>query len=54
MPVAARWNPALAPNSEPFSLITFRGKGPVEAIDLDRTGKLLEAEDWQTYGQRSS
>jgi hypothetical protein len=36
--------------AEPFRLVTFRGDGPVEGIDLDRTNELLTAEDLATYG----
>jgi len=38
---------------EPFHLITYRGEGAVEGIDLDRTNALFEAEDILTYGERS-
>ena len=34
----------------PFRLITVGGGGPVEGIDLDRTGALLAAEDSARYG----
>jgi hypothetical protein len=40
-------------NVEPFQLITFSGKGPMEGIDLDRTNELLAAEDHSTYGEPS-
>ncbi|MGC4117480.1 MAG: hypothetical protein QM765_23560 [Myxococcales bacterium] len=33
----------------PFELVTFRGDGPREGIDLDRTSELLAAEDEQRY-----
>ena len=36
---------------EPFELITFRGEGSVEGIDLDKTGDLLAAEDLAAYGE---
>jgi plasmid stability protein len=36
--------------TEPFRLITFRGEGPLEGIQLDRTNELLVAEDRATYG----
>lgn len=35
--------------SEPFRLVTFRGAGPFEAVNLDRTSELLAAEDVETY-----
>ena len=35
---------------EPFQLITFRGEGPVEEVDLDKTGELLVAEDVAAFG----
>ena len=38
------------PRSEAFQLITFRGEGPVESINLDRTNELLVAEDRATHG----
>lgn len=37
--------------AEAFRLITFRGDGPYEGIDLDRTNGLLAAEDEATYGE---
>lgn len=37
--------------AKPFQLITFRGKGPVEGINLDQTNELLAAEDVATYGE---
>ncbi len=37
--------------AEPFRLITFRGDGPVEGVDLDRTNELLAAEDVAEYGE---
>lgn len=40
-------------SAEPFRLITFRGEGPVDGIDLDRTNELLAAEDVSIYGERS-
>jgi hypothetical protein len=36
---------------EPFQLITFRGEGAMEGIDLNKTGELLAAEDLATYGE---
>ena len=35
--------------TEPFQLITFRGQGPLDGIDLDRTNDLLVAEDHAAY-----
>jgi predicted CopG family antitoxin len=37
------------PASEAFRLITFRGKGPLADIDLDRTGELVTREDVDIY-----
>lgn len=37
-------------STEPFQLITVRGEGPLEGINLDRTNDLLVAEDHATYG----
>ncbi|MDX2081845.1 MAG: CopG family transcriptional regulator [Terrimicrobiaceae bacterium] len=34
----------------PFELVTFRGTGPVDGVDLDKTGELLAAEDARVYG----
>ncbi len=39
------------PVNEPFHLITFRGDGPVDGVDLDRTNELLAAEDRRFYGE---
>jgi hypothetical protein len=36
----------------PFQLITVGGDGPMEGVDLDRTGALLAAEDVALYGPR--
>lgn len=36
----------------PFQLVTFRGEGAVDGIDLDRSNSLLEAEDAASYGER--
>jgi len=36
--------------NEPFRLITFRGSGPKEDLDLDRINELIAAEDERTYG----
>ena len=36
----------------PFELVTFRGDGPQEGVDLDRTSALLAAEDEQRYAKR--
>ncbi len=38
-------------DAEPFQLITFRGAGPLEGIDLDRTNELLVAEDQAAYSE---
>lgn len=38
---------------EPFHLVTFRGSGTVRALDLDRTGDLVAAEDQQAHGDHS-
>ncbi|MFP4673860.1 MAG: CopG family transcriptional regulator [Opitutales bacterium] len=38
-------------SAQPFQLITFRGEGAHEGIDLDRTNELLAAEDEVTYGR---
>jgi len=37
--------------SHRFKLITFRGRGPREGIDLDRTSALLELEDVERFGK---
>ncbi|MCC5835708.1 MAG: hypothetical protein JJU20_13320 [Opitutales bacterium] len=37
-------------DKEPFQLVTFRGKGVFEGIDLDRSNELIAAEDRETYG----
>lgn len=39
-------------SEEPFRLVTFRGEGPFEQIDLDRSNELLAAEDVATFGER--
>ena len=39
-------------HAEPFRLITFRGDGPTQGVDLDRTNELLAAEDERLYGER--
>lgn len=36
--------------SAPFTLVTFRGKGVFEGIDLDKSSELLAAEDRERYG----
>lgn len=41
------------PVDEPFHLITFRGDGTVDGIDLDRTNEILAAEDRRFYGEAS-
>jgi hypothetical protein len=38
-------------SGEPFQLITFRGDGPKDDMDLDRTSALLAAEDQAAYGE---
>ena len=38
--------------STPFTLVTFRGDGPQEGVDLDRPSGLLAAEDVERYGRR--
>ncbi|MGJ3242923.1 MAG: CopG family transcriptional regulator [Opitutales bacterium] len=35
----------------PFELITFRGKGAVEGVNLDRIREIEAAEDAWRYGQ---
>jgi hypothetical protein len=43
---------APAPRSvRPFRLVTFRGRGPREGIDLDRTSELLERDDVEAHAQ---
>ncbi len=37
--------------TEKFQLITFRGEGTVEGVDLDRCNELLAAEDCAVYGE---
>jgi len=37
--------------SMPFKLVTFKGGGVREGVDLDRSSALLAAEDVQRYGQ---
>lgn len=37
----------------PFKLITFRGDGPREGIDLDRSSSVQELEDIERYGKSS-
>ncbi len=37
----------------PFRLVTFRGDGAREGIDLDRSSELLVAEDVARYGTGS-
>ena len=34
-----------------FQLVTFRGKGVRPGIDLDRTSRLLEADDVEAFGK---
>lgn len=34
-----------------FELVTFKGSGVVDGVDLDRTNDLLAAEDAETYGR---
>lgn len=36
----------------PFEVITFRGEGPREGIDLDKTNALLVADDEERYGHK--
>ena len=36
----------------PFELVTFRGDGPREGVDLDQTSALVAAEDVERYGRR--
>lgn len=36
---------------KPFELVTFRGEGPVEGVDLDRTNDLQAVEDVARYGE---
>jgi predicted transcriptional regulator len=35
--------------SAPFRLVTFRGDGPFEGVNLDRTGELVAADDVGAY-----
>jgi len=37
---------------EPFHLVTFRGDGPFQNVNLDRSNELLTAEDVATFGER--
>lgn len=39
---------------EPFQLVTFRGEGTLEGVQLDRTSELLAAEDIKVYGSPQS
>lgn len=42
-----------ARSDKPFRLLTFRGAGLREGVDLDRTNELIAAEDERTYGERT-
>lgn len=47
-------DPQARGTGEPFHLVTFRGGGPVEGVQLDRTSELLAAEDVEVYGSQQS
>jgi len=34
-----------------FELVTFKGSGVADGVDLDRTSDLLATEDTETYGR---
>ncbi|HEY3354614.1 MAG TPA: type II toxin-antitoxin system VapB family antitoxin [Polyangia bacterium] len=36
----------------PFQLVTFRGDGPMDGVDLDHPSQLLAVEDAEWYGRR--
>ena len=40
-----------ARSPRPFELVTFRGDGPREGVNLDRTAELLEIEDMDAFGK---
>ena len=40
-----------ASSAPAFELVTFRGDGPQDGVDLDKTSGLLVAEDVERYGR---